>query len=53
MMPFNNKKSYDLLKSNKKSSSSSSGTYNKKRETKKGFASFKQFISKLVNWSNF
>ena len=33
-MPFNKKKSYDLLKSNKKSTSSG-GTYNKKTETKK------------------
>ena len=33
-MPWNKKKSYDLLKSNKKNSSGS-GTYSKKTETKK------------------
>ena len=33
-MPFNKKKSYDLIKSNKKSSSSS-GSCSKKTETKK------------------
>ena len=50
-MPWNKKKSHNLLKLNKKDSSSN-GSYTKKTETKKSFAFFKQLISKFNNWFN-
>ena len=50
-MPWNKKKSYNLLKSDKKSKTAN-GTYTKKTETKKNFKLFEKFISKLINWFN-
>ena len=50
-MPWNKKRSYNLLKSDTKSKTAN-GTYTKKTETRKVSNSFEQFISKLINWFN-
>ena len=50
-MPWNKRKSYNLLKSNKEDTAAS-GSYTKKTETKKSFAFFKQLISKFSNRFN-